>query len=138
MEVTGMIICQEYYDFRGGIEHREYRWEGGELAQLKLWWLTNRVYRPGEVFTLGSLRLRVVDDMLVGPSLVVARDGWHARLRYAVHHSTKWIDKIYRHLIVTAAVWGLADYNDALLPSWRDVHFLKRFARGIDGKMRHG
>ena len=138
MNVTGMIVCHEHYDCRGGVERRDYEWEGGELAYIDQRFMEkegiHEVPQLGDIINIGPFQLRVIDKKLWGFNYIVARNGWKARLRYVLHRTIKVLDKSYRRLIVTAAVWGLADYHDASIPTWRDVYLLRGLSEWI---MRH-
>ena len=138
-----MIVCHEHYDFRGGVERRDYEWQGGELAYVDHQFLvrdgtsrvTNRVLEPGDVISVGPLRLTVIDRREFSiDTYIITCDGWKAWVIYVFYHVTKRLGKIYRRLIITAAVWGLADYHDALVPTWRDVYLLRGLSEWI---MKH-
>lgn len=132
MNVTGDIVCQEHYDCIGGIERRDYEWQGGKLAYINRRFMNvvgmSKAPTSGDIINIGPFQLKVVDQELWGNSYIVTRNGWKAQLRYILYHATKILDKVYRRLIVTAAVWGLADYHDALVPTWRDIHLLKKLS----------
>lgn len=137
MKVTGMIVCHERYDFRGGVERRDYEWEGGELAYVDWRFMDvaeiSEAPALGDIINIGPFQLKVIDqELLWHDNYIVARNGWKTQLRYMLHRTTKVLDKIYRRLIITAAVWGLADYHDALVPSWRDVYLLKKLSERKD------
>ncbi len=79
--------------------------------------------RPGTILTLGGLRLRVVRNDYPCGYIIVERDGWRAALRAYGEIARRPADRVYRRLIVTAAVWGLARYNPGMVPTWRDLRW---------------
>ena len=85
----------------------------------------------GGIITLGDLRLRIVDvgERFANNQWVVARDGWRARWYQYSRQYTRSIDTFYRRLILTVAIWGLADYNRwnnvGELPSWRHLKWFR-------------
>lgn len=50
-------------------------------------------------------------------------------IRVFFYRITRALDLIYRRLIITLAVWKLADYDPSRIPSWRNIRLLKRFSR---------
>ncbi len=67
-------------------------------------------------------------DMARGAWLYVRADRFGA-LRAWLYRATRWIDLVYRRCIITLAVWGLADYSQYTVPTWRDIHALKRWEK---------
>ena len=128
------IIVNEHRDFRGGLERLSYQWVGGNVIcisydlAVKLG-VDSRVCKPGDVFCVGPYRLRIVWRDPVPPYTVMAmRVGWVAWGRIIFYAVIKRIEKVYRRLILTAAVWGLAEYDDAVVPTWRDLYMVKWMA----------
>jgi hypothetical protein len=121
----------------GKQEELTYGWEGGRITSLDEWQIGKytRNLRPGAIVNIGPYRLRVMDFSSPGPSppyreFIVVRDDfrWTIFLLW-LYRTTRWLDRFYRRCIITLAVWGLADYSEAWLPSWRDIRVLKRFSR---------
>lgn len=86
----------------------------------------------GDIVEVGPYRLKVFerDDLFfVGTYTyyLTRLDSPIANLRVTAYRLTRWLDLIYRRLIITAAVWKLADYHGGQIPSWRDLHIAKRF-----------
>lgn len=134
IEANAHIIGERKTDFRNGPEQVKFSWEGGDVALIDNFFLrdegicdSENPLSPGDVFTLGALRLRVIGNAWGARSktFYVMRDGWRARLRYLILSRTHWLDMVYRRLIITLSVWRLAEYNEAVVPSWRDVHGLR-------------
>jgi hypothetical protein len=128
LKADANILISCFYDYRGEPERREYDWQGGRVVCISRQVLGHvSGYKPGmKVFSVGPFRLRVIDEdyrrvycVREGPA------GWALALWIATY---KALDKVYRRLVITVAVWGLAQWNDATVPTWRDVHVLRRLA----------
>jgi hypothetical protein len=79
---------------------------------------------------IGPYRLLKVEDAhFIEWALYVRKDKFGA-LRVALYKSTRLLDLIYRRLIITLAVWKLADFREATVPSWRDVKIVKKLLHG--------
>jgi hypothetical protein len=72
--------------------------------------------------------LRVQDDPAWDSVLYVRADKLGA-LRVALYKSTRLLDLFYRRLIVTLAVWNLAEFTPAAIPSWRDIKLIERLLK---------
>lgn len=129
------IIETQHTDFRGGTERIEYEWRGGSIVDI-----TDRyLYRAGiygslsigSVVNIGPFRLIVLDYDQPRRAYTFCRTGFKGTVKYSVYRLTKHFDFIYRRLVITAAVWGLAKYEDYSVPTWRDVYFLAWLAKRI-------
>ena len=88
----------------------------------------------GERRQVGPWRVRFVREDFPMDGWYVVRDGprgWAAMLSYHAHAQA---DRFYRRLIITLAVWGLAKFNAAVLPTWRDVPAIVRVVNWIKGR----
>jgi len=82
-------------------------------------------------FLVGPYRLlRIERDPVMDAWLCVRADRFGA-LRVWLYRATRWIDLAYRRCIITLAVWGLADYSAQNIPTWCDIHALKRWAKVV-------
>jgi hypothetical protein len=78
---------------------------------------------------IGPYRLlKVKDAYHLDCALYVRKDKLGA-LRVALYKSNRLFDMIYRRLIITLAVWKLADFSEARVPTWQDIYLLKGFAK---------
>lgn len=77
---------------------------------------------------IGPYRLLRISDHLDFVQTYVRADKFGA-LRVALYKSTRLLDLIYRRLIITLAVWNLADFSSYRVPTWQDIKILKRFAK---------
>lgn len=105
-------------------------------SMLFVWNTDDRLVPPNEVkfvaidselapasgqFALGPYRFRVVERDMLSGMMICAVDNWFAPIRIGLYRSTRWLDGIYRRLIITAYVWGLATYGEWAMPTWRDL-----------------
>jgi hypothetical protein len=113
------------------LEGRDYEWQGGKVAAVDLYlaaWIEGddsiRHLRPGDVFTHGPFRLRVVSREMefFGDRVLVMRDGLRALLRYRLHRAARLLDLACRRLILTAAVWSLARVDAGRVPTAGDLY----------------
>jgi hypothetical protein len=88
---------------------------------------------PGQVVTLGPYRLRLITGEDWNYMAVYAmHDGWKARAYALWYRAAKPLRRTYHRLILTAAVWGLARFQQYVEPSWRDLHIVRRWRKGRD------
>lgn len=126
------IVVTEIYDTRGNPERVEWDWQGGKIAAISL----NRDFprphlasaleasREGDVFSLGPFRLLVIDYDSMRDQILVMQTGRMPWLRLYIHKAICGMDLAYRRFVVSMSVWGLAKYNPARIPTWRDIYFL--------------
>lgn len=132
IEANGEIVERVYHNEFGQLERREFLWENfwGEeesiaiITSLSIFKLYSTVVEVGQVIHLGRLRLRVIKREPF--NYYVMRDGWRAWVYYWLVRGTWWVESAYRRAILTAVVWGLAEYEAGRLPSWRDLRLRKR------------
>src|SRR5690348_3824418 len=91
-----------------GTEQYSYEWLGaGRVAELdediiRFHAGISRWLQPGDVLTLGALRLRVIAaEQNFSRCLHVMRDGWRARVQLAYCRLLRPTDLIYRRIIIT-------------------------------------
>lgn len=82
--------------------------------------------REGNTIIMGPCCLRIVGESLRGVYAII--DGRFVVFRVYRFRLSRWLDKIYRRLIVTCSIWGLADFERGTLPTWRNVRFLRCIA----------
>lgn len=79
----------------------------------------------GSTIDLNGLRLKVVGEYYQFEYLAMLPSAW-AGMFYYLLPIPRWFDKIYRRLILTAAVWGLAVCPAAEIPCWGHLKWFKR------------
>jgi len=121
-----------------GLEQYEYGWQGGDVTILN-WYhareepgLRHRDFpAAGETFWLGPFKLRVLDSDFCSLEVWVRRDGWLSWGLAKLYIVGRHLERVYRKLVITAAVWGLARYDGYTVPTWRDVYLLERVAKWV-------
>lgn len=138
MKPDACLVSEVIYNALGNVERINYDWTGGEVAFLSfsdVCHLTamGSMQKDGDVVTVGSLRLRIVDaaDDSFPLGIYVMQDGLRALIKSRFYPLVRIIDLIYRRLVITAAVWNLADFNAAVIPTWKDIYLLKKIANRI-------
>lgn len=122
------VVVHEHHNALGQLESRHYEWRGDTTGVAIIDRTQNRTLRipdtqTGDSFWLGDLHLLVVDfDFLYQRYSVMLHNGW-AYQQMWLHRLCRLADLIYRRLILTAVVWGLAEWNlhDNELPGWRHL-----------------
>lgn len=120
------------HDIPHGLRHdaSDYEWVGKSRFALLSDYTLNRRVSEGEIVRIGPYVLRVIElNHYWTEHLVCRAGGWRGVLTYALFRGTRTLDRIYRRVVITMAVWGLARYRQqGHAPSWRDVHLLRRIA----------
>jgi hypothetical protein len=109
-----------------GLEQAHYQWEGGRYARVRrsLLGRDDGSVRVGEVVWAGPYRVRVIRcDFMLDAVTVVPEEprAWGDLLTSL---TAQLIERVYRRLILTAAIWGLANCDPSTLPTWRDLHVI--------------
>lgn len=120
MNATGNIIASTTYG-PSGKEAVRYKWMGGRVAHISRH-VCDTPIKVGQSFKVGPFRLRIVDYCPWDNTVKAIRIRGISRLLYYFYRATPALEKVYRRLIITAAIWGCADYNSATVPDWRDLH----------------
>lgn len=113
---------------------RTYEWIGGDLIRLGHGLIDKanngvsaHLLNTGDVFSLGPHRLRVVEQRPWKRMVVVVRQrNLGTWLLYIGHRWSRVFDLFYRRFVLCLAIYELASYDPALIPSWRDVHVFRR------------
>ncbi len=92
--------------------------------------LKNRVpWKIGERFSLGGLKLRVVDFSPELSSVSVVRDDlgfWWPFLQIKID---RFLINLKTRLILTAAIWGLAPWQEAVYAEWSTIHPISKLKK---------
>lgn len=83
-----------------------------------------------EEIQIGPYRLLKMESGVYWDYVLYVRKDKFGAFRVWFYKSTRLLDLIYRRLIITLAVWRLADYSQGFIPSWRDIRILKRLKHG--------
>ncbi len=81
----------------------------------------------GDVLRVGPYRVKVFECRVMWTYDYRGElYGWGSSARYWLYRATRWMDGVYRRIILTAYVWGLADCEAGYIPSWRDLKVFRR------------
>lgn len=76
-----------------------------------------------ETITVGGVCFRIIDYRSITNRYLVRLDGRIAMVNYWLRRWTRVFGLAYRRLILTAAVWNLAESDKRCIPSWRDLRW---------------
>ena len=130
MKVDGMIVCHDKYGPLG-LEQRDFEWTGGSLAYISNLFMSRYTNERdvkrlhGDILQIGPFKVRIIEFEWGYGRVLVIREGWYAPFYYYWRIIGRRMDRVYRKMIVTLAVWDLADYNPATIPYWKDIHALR-------------
>lgn len=126
-------IVITYFDLPFGKQRIEFEWRGEGNTAIVGRHDSRRFLprnpKPGMQFWLGHLSLVVIDWNMMAQRAIVGLDDGRAYQAAYIRAAYYALDNIYRRLILTAHVWGFANYIEYQVPSWRDVHVLRRLAK---------
>lgn len=111
----------------GETEQYTYKWIG-KSPYVKIGWMFLREFDKDhkKEIQFGPYKLLKVDDEPWHDDVLFVRKDNLSALRVALYKSTRLLDLIYRRLIITLAVWRLAEFHEMCIPSWRDIKIFKR------------
>ncbi len=126
----------------GVIESRIFDWDGSRnaLAKLSREFVEEKLLKTlgvGEVVVLGALRLRVIQYCFWEDAYEVMLDGWRAYLRQHGMPLFYGAVKFYHRLIITAAVWNLANRHSHCVPTFSDLRIVQWCKRTLARIKRH-
>lgn len=131
----GVITVTEHSSPFGTPLWREYTWEGGPFVTFTPGGrgMPEIPRKPGVFFRLGPYLLYSVEwretNILQRFLLCVRADSPRGWLYAACRPVVRLWDQVYPRSIATLAVWGLAEWHEYEVPSWRHVPLLARLAR---------
>lgn len=119
-----------YSDLPLNAKTRRFVWEGdnpyveiyddvfvyGEIAYPEI----------GQVLRIGAYRVRILEKRWEYRIYVAVRENWLGIPRLYGHKLGQRADDLYRRIILTMFVWGLADRDyQGYTPTWRDIKLVK-------------
>jgi hypothetical protein len=130
MNADAFLISHERRNNLGGLENIDWEWDGGDIAAISFSIMQRgELKRDGDLLFIGPFRLLIVGELDFGSGYFVMQDGWKARIKKNTYALFSKLDFVYRRLVYTAVVWGLAEYHEGVIPSWQDIYCLKRFVK---------
>jgi hypothetical protein len=146
---TANLIGHDNYDFKGDIEQAIFEWDGpkdgiirisGEFLSHFCGFMGSRPKDMiNETLSFGPYKLKCyeTDEMPLHTDYLFFRtDSSMAYIKVFLYHSSRWFDLAYRRLIITAAVWRLAEYYPHQIPSWQDLYIVHWVKRSIYDRQR--
>lgn len=126
MKATGMIQVSVFTNALGVRERMEYRWVGPPCVEISS---DAYAYRGPDQprIQIGPYRLHLIEWHYERNSGLFVRTSypfWWAFVAW--HRMNRGADLAYRRIILTLAVWGLAEYASGRIPSWRDIKIVRR------------
>ena len=143
MKPNGIIIC---HTRPIGLRARPFEWlewQGGDVIAISYdlpqdaydGILSTRDPQPGATFWLGPFLLRCLAYDFSCNRIIACRERpVKAQIYALLYRATRTLDWLYRRMVLTLAVWGMARYSPATVPSWRDVKGTRRLAAWADAR----
>jgi hypothetical protein len=138
---NGRIETTIYYNALGNMERLDHEWIGGDVMEITMhpMCLSDSKFsalkwdkfpsEPGDQFEYGPFKLRTLEYFFYSDTILAVRDrGFITDLRYLWYRFGRLFDIAYHRIIVTLAVWNLADREAGIIPTWRNIHALRRLA----------
>lgn len=125
----GEIIVTRVASALGAPEELTYRWQGGPLYRMDFR-NVNGFQMSGDIFSLGPYRLKKLNptDLDFYIDLVRMDYPFWWWLVF-VHRSSRILRIIWARIIITLAVWRLAKYQEAMIPSYKDIYLVEWFLK---------
>ncbi len=124
MDYSFIQVTRQVNDF-GVVEMNNYKWVGTSPFVNLSYDLRFDFDLGARVIKIGPYRLRFVSWTPHTGTYLYVKDSPHGRLLEFGYKSTRWLDLVYRRVLMTLVVWRLADYEPHRLQTWQDVKFLK-------------
>ncbi len=123
----GMIVEHQKHDIKGNLEQITYELKGGSLVPISIHLLYDLglmegVRVPKVITHFKPYKLVYIETHLVWQcaEYIVIKTPLYYMYPFFRKLLT-FLDLFYRRCIFTLAVWQLAEYNMATIPSWRDI-----------------
>lgn len=136
-----LIAHREFNPVTGKPENISYTWEGGDRVEIS-YDLLDELYPHSLALKTGDsirlfepYRLRVIENRFPFGTVECIRErGIVTDAIILVYRATRVFRLIYHRLIITMAVWGLARFQREAIPSWSDIHLLRKLEETIKRK----
>lgn len=115
----------------GVIESRSFQWVGGKRTTIPYHaFREDYIVRSGNVVFIGPYRCIIIDENYWGYELI-RMDNAFTWLIVFWYRLSKVMQLVYSRLILTCAIWNLAEYHANTIPSYLDLHIVKFFKKII-------
>jgi hypothetical protein len=101
-----------------------------DIVVLDAYRCTRTELEPGALIVRGPYRLRMIERDFLRRYLVCVPDNAFGKLNALRLRVGRWLEGVGYRLILTAEVWDMASVDRGSIPSWRDVHVLRRLFGG--------
>ena len=129
----GYIECRVTRNALGVIEQTSFKLIGGPFISVDDDRFSRDEIKEIEqsgIINIGPYKLKVISyDVPWGLYRCVRMDYRLFRMYVFAHIFSDKLRIIKARIIITLAVWGLADYDASKIPSVRDIHLVKRFMK---------
>jgi hypothetical protein len=120
--------CIEQVNFTLKGEGPFYLLDNRTLSHIMIMYPDFKRPKIGDIIWLGDLRLKVISNYRGWSSeFLVMFPDISSVLVYAILPFSRWLDLIYRRLILTASVWNLAKCRAGEWPHWGHLKWSKEY-----------
>lgn len=139
MNITGDIHVTVTRNQFGSIDNYDFEWRGGPICRITDIMLDEILaqgqqesfVKTGRLW-IGPYRLREIEDAdryMYGARTFCRDDRLIFRLIPIAFRVSELARIAYHRLIVTLAIWGFAEYHQAVVPSWREVYLVQKIRK---------
>lgn len=132
MSDFGYIETTVKHNAIGVLEDASYKLVGGPrfiISDLAY----NDIDKSGDIVRIGPYRLRVIERDCNSPSIICVNYEYPLWWMFVLAYRSSVMARVaYSRLIITLAVWGLAKYNPACVPSINDIYFVRKIKGWIN------
>ena len=128
-KLEGQLIITRKVNALNMIEGYDFRWEGGPTCIIGLCSFSGSLIKwiKPDIAQIGPYRLKLIErDYIMDRATLVRLDFPFWWFIVFSNKMTHWLDLIYRRTIITMAVWKLANYDGAILPSWHNIKIFRK------------
>ena len=130
--MTASIMVHSKTNTLGMQEAKNYEWIGAspflEVFPVLLGDLGYTNFNEPAI-RLGPYKLLFVEYRPHKGVILYVRADRLGKIRVALYKATRLLDLIYRRLIITMAVWNLADYHISVIPTWTDIKIVQKWRK---------
>jgi hypothetical protein len=123
------VEVAETYNPLGMLEKKEVKVEGGPIFYVPLRMAVDPdlvTKKDGKIVKVGPYPVVEIDFYAEKQAYQVMMKTWGWVFRVASVKAQGWLKRIKSRAILTCVVWGLADYDPAVVPAWSDVRLLRK------------
>jgi hypothetical protein len=134
VDINGSIVIHRQLNQLGDLERIDFEWEGGPVIGISfdLFSYCGKIQglsgiNKNGVLKIGPYRLKFLEERgWEALGIFVRMRGLLWPLIFIKYKLIRPLDLVYRRLIITLAVWGLAELREAVLPGWQDIYAVRK------------